>query len=415
MIKIKPFKGIRPSKAFAHTVPSRSFESYTEEEIKAVTARDKTSFLNVISHTKNREILPEKRLERVQKHLMSFLNKGYLKRDNTACFYAYRQEKGEHTTTGIIALTTADDYLNEKIRIHENTLAAREKRFTNYLETVAFHAEPVLLTFPDDNCVHQIIYIETRKTPTYKYYSEEEGISHTFWVVDNRLNIRQIIDGFKQIDHLYVADGHHRIASAAAYTQHKRACDKSYVGIENYNYILSYLIPESEVNICAYNRLVKDLNGHSPKAFLSQLEGFCTVHPKGDTPYYPSQKHHISLYTEGKFYGLFIKHELRGQPRGLGELDTYLFEENVLTLLLDIRDTRQDKRIAFSPGSGDIRGIMEMKARIDSGEFKAGFAFYPVCIEDLKRVADLKLTMPPKSTYIEPKLHSGMIIYNLDD
>lgn len=414
MITIKPFKGVRPNKAFAHTVPCHPLGSYTETAIRDKLKRDKSSFLNIINYTRDQTLSPEKRVEKIKRKFNSFLEKDYLKQDPKSSFYIYRQERDTHTSTGIIALTAADDYFDGKIRIHERTLAEKQERLTECLETSRFQADPVLLTFSDNNRTRQIINIETRNTPLYKYQTENDSVSHTFWMVENRLNIKQLIDSFKDTDHVYIADGHHRMASAAAYTKQMRARDRATAGIEKYNYTLSYLIPESQLAIYEYNRLVKDLNGHSLEAFLAQLERFCTIHPKGDTPYYPSHKHHISMYAQGQFYGLFIKHEFRGKPEGLGELDTYLFEENALKPILNIQNSQHDKRIAFIPGSGDIEGIMKMKASVDSGEFSVGFGFYPICLQDLKALADLELAMPPKSTYIQPKLDSGMIIYKLD-
>ena len=397
MIRIRPFKGIRPTRAFAHTIPTYPFDSHAGPEM----ADGQTQCIS-----------PS--FEKVRGGLLSLLDKGYLKRDLKPCFYIYRQETVSHKFTGIIGGVAADDYFNGKIRVHEQTLAQRAARFTDYLDAVRFYSEPVLLMFPDNNRIRQIIDIETRNAPTYKRQMESDGMSHSFWAADNRLNIERLVDIFECVDHLYIADGHHRMASAATYVKRMRERDTTFMGTENYNYILSCLIPESELKIRAYNRLVRDLNGHSIPSFLTELSHFCTIHPKGDKPYYPAHKHCISMYAEGRFYGLFIKRELRAKPKGLGELDIYLFEEHVLTPILNIQDTPADRRMEFVPGTGDTKGLVNMKEWVDSGRFSAGFGFYPISVGDLKRIADLHLAMPPKSTYIEPKLRSSMVIYPLD-
>ncbi|MEH0007100.1 MAG: DUF1015 domain-containing protein [Flavobacteriales bacterium] len=402
MIAIRPFKGIRPL-------------SHIEGRITDSRTASNPPLLPTINPAIDPKRSLSARFEAVRDRFLSLLTKGYLKRESEPCFYIYRQKTAAHSFTGIIAGVAADDYFDGRIRVHERTLPAGEAYFTDYLDVVKFHSEPVLLMFPDNNRIRQIIDIETRNTPFHKQQMESDGISHTFWVVNNRRNIEQIVDIFKRVAHLYIADGHHRMASAATYAKRMRARDATFVGTENYNYISSCLIPESELKIYEYNRLVRDLNGRAVESFLTELARFCTIHPKGDKPYYPSHKHCISMYLEGRFYGLFIKREFRGKPKGLGELDTYIFEENVLKPILSIQNAHADKRIKFLPGTGDINGVMDMKEWVDTNRFRVGFGFYPISVADLKYIADLHLVMPPKSTYIQPKLRNGMVIYKLDE
>ena len=412
MIKIKPFKGVRPENGIAPNFVTRSFDIYSKEEFELKQNSD-ANFLQMIAPVQDDRLSVKKRFEQVRHIYNKYKSQNILRKDLNQTLYIYKQEHDYHSFTGILTGVSADNYFNGDIKIHESTLKKREKNFTKFLNAVQFQAEPVLLTYEKNNKLQQLISIKTERTPQMLFTTKSDGARHSLWMVKDRLILHQFIETFKKIDKLYVADGHHRIASSAANVQFQRDLQKEWGGNELFNFILSYLIPNNELIIHDYNRLVTDLNGHSKEEFLKLIKKSFVVDKKGKAPYIPTQKHHISMYFDGEFYALFLNHDLRTSNK-MSILDTYQLEKTILKPILNIKNTRSDKRIGFVYGDSGEKGLKRMKAKIDSGEFKVGFGMYPVCVTDLQDIADNGLKMPPKSTYILPKLRGGLLIYEYE-
>lgn len=350
---------------------------------------------------------------KIKENFNTLLEEKSLVKD-TASYYIYEQEFSTNTKIlGIIGCVSLDDYKNGLIKKHENTLKAREEKFTQYLKTLGLQPDPVLLTFQENHKIEIITSMVTVKAPTLEFLGND-GKIHRLWQVKDRLVMQQLKSAIEKLPALYIADGHHRMESSAHYTEFRRKNEPDFFGGEMFNYTLAVIIPGNYLHIYDYNRLVKDLNGLSTEEFLAEMGKVFKVLEK-DQPYYPSAKHHISMYLDGKFYALYVNHEYRGIPKGLGELDTFLWEEHIMKPILNIENSSQTSAIDFIKGTGDLHGIMKMKEKVDSGEYKVGFGFYPVNINDLTLVSDENKTMPPKSTYIYPKFLSALTTLDLND
>ena len=415
MINFRPFRAVRPAKQKAQTVTSRNIEYYNNEELERELATNAESFLQVLEPNIHHHNDPsEERFKQVRRNFEAFLNDEILLRDKSS-FYIYEQEDAEgNVVPGILGAVSVDDFNNGLIKKHEDTLEVREKRFAEYLKTTHFHSDPVMLTFPENQSVELIMSMTTRNTPTLEF-TGADGKIHRLWQVKDRLVMKQLKSAIEKLPALYIADGHHRMGSSALYTEFMRKEEPDYFGGEAFNFTMAVLIPGNHLKIYDYNRMVTDLNGHSTAEFLEKVGKIFTIVEKGETPYFPSHKHHISMYLDGKYYGLYVNQELRGVPKGLGELDTWLWDENILKPILGVENIRSNDRVGFSKGTGNMQGILKMKDLVDSGKFKVAFGFYPISINDLILVADEGLTMPPKSTYIEPKFLSALTILDLND
>ena len=413
MIKIKPFKGVRPENGIAPNFVTRSIDIYTKEEFE-LKQNDNANFLQMIAPIQDKRLSTKQRFEQVRSIYDRYKKQSTLKKDLNQSLYIYKQEHEFHSFTGVLTGISADNYFNGDIKVHESTLKRREKNFTKTLNAIQFQAEPVLLTYEKNNKLKQLISIEVQRTPQMLFTTKSDGVRHHLWMVKDRLILHQFIETFKKMNKLYVADGHHRIASSVANVTLQRKVQKNWIGNESFNFILSYLIPNEELIIHDYNRLVTDLNGHTKEEFLKLIKKSFIVEKKGEMPYVPTQKHHISMYLEGEFYALFLSHGLRALNK-MSILDTYQLEQTILKPILNIKNTRSDKRIGFVCGDSGEEGLKRMKAKIDSSEFKIGFGMYPVSVIDLQEIADNGLKMPPKSTYILPKVRGGLLILELDD
>lgn len=414
MINFRPFRAVRPAKQKAQTVTSRNVEYYSDEEIEKELATNSESFLHIIEPNIHAKGSAENRFEQVRKNFERFLGDEIMIRDNKS-FYIYEQEnENGEIVPGILGSVNIDDFRKGLIKKHEDTLEEREKNFVEYLKITHFQTDPVLLTFPENQNIELIMSMTTRNTPTLEF-TGADGKIHRLWQVKDRLVMKQLKAGIEKLSALYIADGHHRMGSSAKYGEFIRENEPDYFGGEPFNYTMAILVPGNHLKIFDYNRLVKDLNGNTTEEFLEKIGKIFTIVEKGETPYFPSHKHHISMYLDGKYYGLYVNKELRGVPKGLGELDTYLWEENILKPVLGVKNIRSDERVGFSKGTGDMAGILKMKKLVDDGKFKVAFGFYPVSVNDLILVADEGLTMPPKSTYIEPKFLSALTILDMLD
>jgi uncharacterized protein (DUF1015 family) len=415
MPQFKPFKGVRPTEETSQNFVTLAVNQYSKEELENYINTKDNSFLHVILPTWDETIKDSKeKFKKVRENFEDFIERKILTQDKSS-FYIYQviQPDGRQTK-GLVGLVSIEDYKNNKIKRHEETIERRVELFADYLKESHFHAEPVLLTYKPTQRVDLLIDTEMKRKPMLKV-SEENGVQHLLWRVDNRLNLKQFKESIENLNELYIADGHHRMESSERYTQYatKNSEDEVY-GNEAFNYTLALLVSNEDLIINDYNRLIKDLNGLSSQEFLSALEEYFEVIPKKDELTVPTKKHHLVLYLDGEFYSLFVKNNIL-TTEGLSELDTYIFEENVLKPILNIQDSRKDSRVHYEKGTRSKAGIEALKNKVDHSEYKAAFAFYPIDVKDLQLISDLGLKMPPKSTYIEPKPLSGFPVFDLNE
>ncbi|CAN5292759.1 DUF1015 domain-containing protein [soil metagenome] len=409
MTKILPFTAVRPTRDKAGLVASRPYEDYSSEELTAQLEYNPFSFLHIINpgYKFQHSIKGDKRFQLVKNRYLEFKEDNIFIKDENPAYYIYKIISRTNTYCGIIAAASVEDYEKNIIKKHEDTLALRENLFKDYLKTVGFNTEPVLLTYPDSAAINEIINEETKSRPEYEFSTHNKEL-HYLWKIDNPETIGKIEAEFNSMPQIYIADGHHRSASSHLLASDLKADNPNHTGKESYNYFMSYLIPESELKIFEFSRLVKDLNGYSKEEFLIQLDEWFRIENRGLEAYYPSKKHHFNMYLDGEFYSLYLRRTNYEFTDSLSTLDTYILYQKLLKPILGIEDLRNDTRIAYIHGKNDL---LELKSLVDSGEYAVGFGMLPLTVEELKKVADEGLTMPPKSTYIEPKLRSGLTIY----
>jgi uncharacterized protein (DUF1015 family) len=411
MALIKPFKAIRPTKDKVAFVASRSYEEYSRKELNAVLAFNPFSFLHIINpgYRYSKNVSGQERYKLVRSRYLEFLEHNIFLKDAQDSFYLYQIIKDDFKCCGLFCGTSISDYQNNVIKKHESTLQRREALFANYLKTVEFNAEPVLMTFEDNSTIAEIIKNTREKSPEYDFTTSDK-VNHRLWVISEKKIIEQLIAEFQKTDALYIADGHHRSASSNLFAETAKQDNPRHNGKEPYNFFMSYLIPESEIKIYEFNRKIKDLNGLTREEFLISLAKYYRIVKKGSRPYKPSKKHHFSMYLDGEFFALYLRKKVYTFNDPLSELDTQILFKTVLEPILGILDLRKDKRIAYGYGK---QNAIEMKEEIDKGRFKVGFGMVPITMDEVKAVANAGLIMPPKSTYIEPKLRSGIAIYEL--
>ncbi len=412
MAGIRPFKAIRPRAGNADQLISRAYLSYTRRELIATLDQNPDSFLHVINpeyHKKNRS--PPNSVERFQKtreRFEEFMKKGILQEAPQKGLYLYQQRTRAHSYLGIIGCATVDDALNGTIRKHEKTLAEREKLMTRYLRTCDINAEPVLLTYRDDEEIERIIDRITSDPPEFDLSAPDDGTQHRLWPVTDPMSIQRLQERFADKDALYIADGHHRSASSVRLAQEKRKENPNFTGEEGFNFYMAYFLPESQLTIQGYHRLVKDLNGLSSEAFLEALnKDFEVQSAKKSTE---TAVHRIKLFLEGNWFSLIPRKGSYQEDDPRSSLDAEILQEKVLEPLLNIDDPRTSKRIDF-PGMLDKTEDIETLVR--KRGIAAAFVLHPVTLEQLKAVADAGEIMPPKTTWTEPKLRSGLTIYRM--
>ncbi|WP_420573157.1 DUF1015 domain-containing protein [Kordia sp.] len=406
MAKIKPFKAVRPTRDKVSLVAARSYQSYTQDEREARLDYNPFSFLHIVNpgYKYHKEISGKERYGLVRNRYLEFKEDGIFVQDETPCFYIYRiVNREQRVFTGIVAAASTEDYKNNVIKRHEDTIEYREYIFKEYLKTVGFNAEPVLLTYPDSTVIEAILQSYTKTRSEFEFTTTYRD-THYLWLVNNEADIKAIQQEFDRMNAIYIADGHHRSASSFLLGEDSKGNTEN----ESYHSFMSYLIPESELRISEFNRLIKDLNGLSKEQFLLKLDQVYRIENRGCELYKPSKKHHFSMYLDGEFYSLYLRKTHYKFTDSLSKLDTHILYITILNPILGITDLRNDDRIDYGY---DKHNVIEMKNRIDSGEFSVGFGLVPVNVDEMKRIADEGLTMPPKSTYIEPKLRSGVTIY----
>ena len=406
MAKIKPFKAVRPAPDKVALVTCRTYDDYSSAELAAWLDFNPYSFLHVIhpAYANAQKVSLEKRFKAVANKYQDFKHDQILIEEEHPVFYLYEIQSKGQTFTGIIAGTSVKDYQNNVIKKHEDTLQYRVELFKDYLHQTNFNTEPVLITYPDSVEINTFIALRKKSKPVYEYSTTNKE-KHTLWKIDTQSEVDWLQEHFENIPNLYIADGHHRSASAELlYEQDK------HLGNENLNYFMSFLIAESNVKIYEFNRLIRDLNGLSKEIFIKKLSEHFVIIAKDQEIWKPQNKFEFGMYLDGSFYALFYKKENHQQASILDNLDAQILYDKVLFPLLGIEDLRNDERIDYIPGKQSISVIKDL---IDEGEFEVGFMLYPSDINEIKALADNNLIMPPKSTYIEPKFRSGLVMYEL--
>ncbi|OUS00726.1 hypothetical protein A9Q86_08170 [Flavobacteriales bacterium 33_180_T64] len=410
MAKIRPFKAVRPTRDKVSLVASRSYQTYTQAEREARLDYNPFSFLHIVNpgYKYAREITGTERYTLVKNRYLEFKEDNVFIHDDIASYYIYKiVDRNHQVFNGIVAAASAEDYEKDIIKKHEDTIEYREHIFKDYLKTVGFNAEPVLLTYPDNKTISNIIEEIQKERAEFEFTTTYRD-THYLWKLEQKDAIEIIQKEFENMSTIYIADGHHRSASSYLLYKDQKESNPNHTGNESYNHFMSFLIPESELKIHEFNRLVKDLNGLSKEEFLIQLDTIFRIENRGVMPYKPSKKHHFSMYLDGEFYSLYLRKSLYNFETALDALDAQILYHTILKPILGINDLRNDVRIDYINGKKDI---INVKGRIDNGEFAVGFGMVPVTINEIKQIADEGLKMPPKSTFIEPKLRSGVTIY----
>lgn len=414
MAKVKPFKGIRPPRELVTEVASRPYDVLNSEEARKEAEGNPKSLYHIIKPEINFEPGTDEHDPKVYdsavENFNAFQQNGWLVQDEKEHYYIYAQTMDGRTQYGIVVAANVDDYMSERIKKHELTRRDKEEDRMKHVRINNANVEPVFFAFPDNDVLENIIKTVTAKQPEYDFVAPD-GFGHHFWVIDDEQMIEAITKEFGNIPYLYIADGHHRTAAAALVGNEKAQQNPDHTGDEEYNYFLAVCFPASHLKIIDYNRVVKDLNGHSAEEFLSMLEKDFVVEKKGTEEYRPVALHNFSLYLGGDWYSLTAKEGRYNDADPIGVLDVTISSDLILRDILGITDLRSDKRIDFV---GGIRGLGELKRRVDSGEMAMALALYPVSMDQLMNIADTGNIMPPKTTWFEPKLRSGLVIHKLD-
>jgi len=414
MAVFKPFKAIRPSSDHVKSVASRPYDVLNSDEARIEVEGNNLSFLHVVKPEidlpKDVDPYSDVVYERGKANLHNFMARGILSQDSKSSFYIYRLTMDGRSQTGLVGCCFFEEYFDEIIKKHELTRPVKENDRVKHVECLNANAEPVFFSYRGKSSINDFISIKTSEGPIYNFIADDQ-IQHELWVISDPEDVSFIEEAFKNVPYLYVADGHHRTAAAARIGKKRKEENINHTGEEQYNYFLTVLFPDDELKIFDYNRLVKDLNGLTTSEFLKQLEETFIISKFNDENPRPCTIREFSLYIEGDWFRLLAKKGCWDVNDPVGDLDVTILSEKVLTPLLNIIDLRKDNRIDFV---GGIRGLDELKRRVDSGEMAAAFALYPVTMEQLLNIADAGKIMPPKTTWFEPKLRSGLFIHDLE-
>lgn len=408
----KPFRGIRPTDDYLQIFPTVSLDNLSAEEIHQKAQQEDTyvQMLKPYLISKSKDL--DRNLRKIRHTLEDMLIDKKLTQDN-ASYYLYEQiHQNKNVFRGLLGLVSVEDFFNGKIKKHEATIPQRKEKLAYYLDKVNLQAEPVLLTYNSNSKVELLMTHEEKNLPIINYLAEN-GTRHKIWRIDNRLKMQQLKEVLDQVDSFYIADGHHRIGSTALNATNHKQKNKKHNGNEAYNFVFSYLVSKDSIKIHDYNRLVKDLNDLTSTQFLKKLEKSFLIHDKGESPYYPSQKFHMSMYLDGRFYSLHVKHDLRIDQQDIHDLDHNIVERYIFHDILGIKTESTSNKIDYLKGNSSVDGIIAMKEKVDSGDYKVGFGIYPVSFSDLVRISDKNIKMPPKCTLIEPKLLTALMMYDM--
>ncbi|WP_300381276.1 DUF1015 family protein [Clostridium sp.] len=409
MAIIKPFRAIMPIKELVDKIASLPYDVMNSNEAREMVKDNPYSFLHVdraeVDMPLGIDVYSDEVYEKAKSNLENMINKGYYKEDEESSFYVYRQSMGGRSQVGLVGCASIDDYNKDIIKKHELTREEKEIDRIKHLNKCKAHTSPIFLTYRKNEEISSIIKDWILKEPFYDFISEDEN-HHTVWVISDKEVVKRISELFKEINYLYIADGHHRTASAAKVSQIEREENKSYIGNEEFNYFLSIVYPDSELEVLDYNRTIKDLNGLTEKEFLDKVSKKFIIYKRNEEVK-PNKKHNFGMYLNKQWYLLEAKEGIFNPQNPVEQLDVSILQNNLLSPILNIEDPRTSKRIRFI---GGIRGLKELERRADI-DMKVSFSMFPTTIEDIMAIADSKMVMPPKSTWFEPKPRSGLFIH----
>lgn len=416
MALVKPFKGVRPPKAFVEEVESRPYDVLNSDEARAEAGNNEKSLYHIIKPEINFEEGTSEYDPRVYEsaagQFKMFQEKGWLVQDKENHYYIYAQTMNGKTQYGLVVAAYVNDYMTGVIKKHELTRRDKEEDRMKHVRVCNANIEPVFFAYPDNAVLNDILVRYAHTTPEYDFIAPVDGFRHQLWVVSDERDMATITAEFEKMPSLYIADGHHRSAAAALVGAEKAKLNPNHKGDEEYNYFMAVCFQAGQLTIMDYNRVVKDLNGLSSEEFLKALAQDFDVELKGAEEYRPQQLHEFSLYLDGQWYSLKAKPGTYNDADPIGVLDVDISSRLILDKIAGIKDLRSDKRIDFV---GGLRGLGELKRRVDSGEMRWALALYPVSMEQIMNIADSGKIMPPKATWFEPKLRSGLIIHKLED
>ncbi len=416
MARIKPFKGIRPPKELVERVESRPYDVLNSEEARIEAGDNEMSLYHIIKpeidFEPNTSEYDSRVYEKAVENFKKFQDNGWLRQDDKELYYIYAQTMNGKTQYGLVVGAYVDDYMTGIIKKHELTRRDKEEDRMRHVRINNANIEPVFFAYPDNEVMDKLIMRYASTQPEYDFIAPIDGFRHQLWIIDNSDDIETITTEFAKMPSLYIADGHHRSAAAALVGAEKAKQNPNHTGEEEYNYFMAVCFQASQLTILDYNRVVTDLNGMTKSEFLSALGRNFVVEDKGTEVYKPVKLHEFSLYMEEHWYRLEAKEGTYNEADPIGVLDVDISSRLILDELLGIKDLRSDKRIDFV---GGLRGLEELKRRVDSGEMKMALALYPVSMQQIMDIADSGKIMPPKATWFEPKLRSGLIIHKLSD
>ena len=414
MATIKPFRGIRPPKQYVEEVESRPYDVLNSEEARAEAGDNEKSLYHIIKpeidFEEGTSEYDPRVYEKAAENFQKFQDKGWLVQDDKENYYIYAQTMNGKTQYGLVVGAFVDDYMNGTIKKHELTRRDKEEDRMKHVRVNNANIEPVFFAYPDNKVLDNLICRYAATEPEYDFIAPVDGFGHKFWIISDDNDIATITEEFKKMPALYIADGHHRSAAAALVGAEKAKLNPNHRGDEEYNYFMAVCFQASQLTILDYNRVVKDLNGLTTEEFLKRLSDNFDVTDKGTDIYKPDQLHEFSLYLDSHWYSLMAKEGTYDNSDPIGVLDVDISSRLILDEILNIKDLRSSQRIDFV---GGLRGLAELKRRVDSGEMRAALALYPVSMQQIMDIADSGKIMPPKATWFEPKLRSGLVIHKL--
>ncbi len=414
MATIKPFRGIRPPKEYVEAVESRPYDVLDSEEARQEAAGNEKSLYHIIKPEIDFPVgtseYDPKVYERAAQNFQAFQDKGWLVQDEQEMYYIYAQTMNGKTQYGLVVGAYVPDYMNGTIKKHELTRRDKEEDRMKHVRVNNANLEPVFFAYPDNETIDSLVARYAATAPEYDFVAPVDGFRHTLWLVSDPQDIDTITQTFARIPRLYIADGHHRSAAAALVGAEKAKANPNHTGQEEYNYFMAVCFPASQLTILDYNRVVKDLNGHSKESFLQALGEDFLIENRGKQQWHPEKVHQFALYIEGEWYSLTLKEGLAREDDPIESLDVSISSKLILDKVLGITDLRGDKRIDFV---GGLRGYGELERRVDSNEMKMALALHPVTMQQIMHIADSGCIMPPKATWFEPKLRSGLVIHKL--
>ncbi|MDD7691541.1 MAG: DUF1015 domain-containing protein [Prevotella sp.] len=415
MATIKPFRGIRPPKELVEKVESRPYDVLNSEEARAEAGDNEMSLYHIIKPEIDFPVGTSEYdacvYEKAAANFKKFKDNGWLVQDDKDHYYIYAQTMNGKTQYGLVVGAWVNDYMEGRIKKHELTRRDKEEDRMKHVRVNNANIEPVFFAYPDNATLNELIMRYAATNPEYDFIAPIDGFRHRFWIISDDADMKVITEEFAKMPSLYIADGHHRSAAAALVGAEKQKNNPNHTGDEEYNYFMAVCFQASQLTILDYNRVVKDLNGLSSQQFIDALKQNFDVEDKGEDIYKPTSLHNFSLYLDGKWYSLTAKEDTYDNTDPIGVLDVDISSRLILDNILGIKDLRSDKRIDFV---GGLRGLEELKRRVDSGEMRMALALYPVTMQQIMDIADSGKIMPPKATWFEPKLRSGLIIHSLD-